>query len=177
MIRLAAPSDVDEIARVHVKTWRSAYRGHVPDSVLDALDPSQRVAMWAKALEQPATLVLVATTGETIVGFCSLLPSRDADASPLVAEISAIYVEPASWRSSVGSSLVEAATESARERGFTEVTLWVLTDNTAARAFYEARGFAIDGETKTARRPGYSIHETRYRRSTSGNDPAAVSER
>jgi ribosomal protein S18 acetylase RimI-like enzyme len=164
MIRAAALSDVNEIARVHVNTWQAAYRGHMPDAVLDALDPSQRATMWAKALEQPTTLVLVATEAETIVGFCSLLPSRDDDATPSVAEISAIYVEPASWRLGIGSALVDAAVESARERGFSEVTLWVLTSNTAARTFYEARGFVSDGQTKTAQRPGFSVHEVRYRR-------------
>ena len=54
MIRQAAPSDVDAIARVHVKTWQTAYRGHMPDAHLDALDESRRAAMWAEALGQPA---------------------------------------------------------------------------------------------------------------------------
>jgi ribosomal protein S18 acetylase RimI-like enzyme len=166
MIRRAEPSDVDAIAQVHVKTWQVAYRRHMPDSVLDSLDVSKRAAMWSKALEQSATLVLVATVDRAIVGFCSLIPSRDADAGTSVGEIAAIYVDPAAWRSGVGSSLIEAAMESARERGLAEVTLWVLTSNTSARAFYEARGFKTDGQTKTEQRPGFSVHEIRYRRPT-----------
>ena len=164
MIRPAAQSDVDAIARVHVKTWQSAYRGHMPDAHLDALDPSKRAAMWSNAIGQPGTLVLVATTGETLVGFCSLLSSRDADATRAVGEIAAIYVDPAFWRSGFGSSLVETVVESACQRNFTELTLWVLTGNVAARAFYEARGFHTDGHTKTDERSGFPIHETRYRR-------------
>jgi ribosomal protein S18 acetylase RimI-like enzyme len=166
MIRRAEPADVDAIAQVHVKTWQSTYRGHMPDSVLDSLDVSKRAAMWSKALEQPATLVLVAIVDRAIAGFCSLIPSRDADASASVAEIAAIYVDPAAWRSGVGSSLIEAAMDSARQRGLAEVTLWVLTSNTSARAFYEARGFNTDGQTKTEQRPGFSVHEIRYRRPT-----------
>ena len=164
MIRPAAPSDVDAMATLHVRSWQSAYRGQMPDAHLDTLDASKRAVMWSKAIVQPTTLVLVAIADETLVGFCSLLPSRDVDATPAVGEIAAIYVEPTFWRSGFGSSLVEAVVESARARNFTELTLWVLTSNASARAFYEARGFKTDGHTKTDERSGFPLHETRYRR-------------
>ena len=164
MIRLAVPSDVDEIARVHVKAWQSAYRGQMPDAYLDGLDSSKRAAMWAKAIEARDTILLVATAAEALVGFCSLLPSRDADASPTAAEVAAIYVDPTFWRAGVGTSLLTASFDFLRQRSLTEVTLWVLTSNTSARAFYEARGFATDGQTKIEQRFGFPIHETRYRR-------------
>ena len=164
MIRLALQSDVDAIARVHVKTWQSAYRGHMPDAHLDSLDPSRRAAMWSKALEQSATLVLVAISGDRLVGFCSLMPARDEDATTVIGEIVAIYVDPAFSRSGFGSALVEGIVEAARSRNFTELSLWVLTDNAPARHFYEARGFNLDGRTKTEARWGFPLHETRYRR-------------
>jgi ribosomal protein S18 acetylase RimI-like enzyme len=164
MIRRATPFDVDAIARLHVETWQVAYRGHMPDAHLDGLDPSKRAAMWSKVIEQPDTVVLVASVGETLRGFCSMLPSRDADAAPDVGEIAAIYVAPSVWRSGIGRSLVEAATAAALARDFVELTLWVLTGNAAARAFYDACGFEADGHTKIEERPEFSIHETRYRR-------------
>jgi ribosomal protein S18 acetylase RimI-like enzyme len=164
MSRFATLADVDEIARLHVEAWQSAYRGHMPDAYLDGLDSSKRAAMWSKVIAEPASIVLVATAAEALVGFCSLLPSRDPDAGRTVGEVTAIYVDPALWRAGVGSSLIAATFDSARQRGFTEVTLWVLTSNASARAFYEARGFRTDGQTKTEQRPGFSIHETRYRR-------------
>jgi ribosomal protein S18 acetylase RimI-like enzyme len=164
MIRLAALSDVDDIATLHVKAWQSAYRGHMPDAHLDGLEPSTRAAMWSRVIGQPATVVLVATVGEALVGFCSSLPSRDADASPVVGEITAIYVDPPVWRSGIGSSLMEATIESARVRKFSDLTLWVLTSNSSARAFYEARGFKTDGQTKTEELSGFSSDTTRYRR-------------
>lgn len=165
MIRVATPLDVEHIAKLHVRTWQAAYRGHMPDSYLDGLDSSNRAAMWSRVIVQTDTLVLVATTGDVLVGFCSLLPSRDPDGSAAVGEIAAIYVEPSVWRSGIGSSLVEGIVESARERSFSEVTLWVLASNTVAHAFYEARGFLADGNTKIEERSGFSIHEVRYRRS------------
>src|SRR5450631_3407347 len=148
MIRLATQFDIDEIAMLQVKTWQVVYRGHMPDAFLDGLDPSERAAMWSNVIAQPATLVLVAIAGETLVGFCSLLPSRDADASSADGEIAAIYVDPTVWRSGIGTALIDAAVESARRRGFCDVGLWVLISNSSARAFYEVRGFKTDDSTK-----------------------------
>ncbi len=164
MIRLATPFDVEDIARLHVKTWQTAYRGHMPDAYLAGLDPATRAAMWSRVIGQTDALVLVAISGELLVGFCSSLPSRDADESTAVGELAAIYVDPSAWRSGVGSSLLEATVEAARKRNFSELTLWVVASNTAARAFYEARGFQTDGHTKIEERAGFSIETVRYRR-------------
>jgi ribosomal protein S18 acetylase RimI-like enzyme len=163
-IRRALAEDVNGIARLHVSVWQAAYRGHVPDSYLDGLEPSQRAVMWSRALQDPTALVLVAVEGASIVGFCSSLPSRDPDASSSVAEISALYVDASCWRSGHGTRLLEAAIESARLSGFREMTLWVLAANVLARRFYEARGFSADALTKTEERPGFSLFEMRYRR-------------
>jgi len=164
MIRSAVPSDIDDIAALHVKTWQAAYRGLLPDAHLEGLDPAQRAVMWSKVLTQPDALVLVATDRQAVVGFCSILPSRDADASSAIGEITAIYVDPSVWRSGTGSALVDAAVEAARLRSFSELTLWVLANNTHARAFYEALGFHSNGHTKTEEFPGFSSESVRYRR-------------
>jgi len=37
MIRPALPNDAAEIARVHVDSWRSSYRGLLADEFLDSL--------------------------------------------------------------------------------------------------------------------------------------------
>jgi ribosomal protein S18 acetylase RimI-like enzyme len=165
MIRIAVLADVPDIARLHVKTWQIAYRGYMPDAYLDALEPAKRAVLWSDAILSPDTVVLVAAAGTSIVGFCSLLPARDDDAKPDTGEIAAIYVDPPSWRSGVGRSLVEGGVEAARQRKFAELTLWVLNDNVSARRFYEACGFEIDGSAKTEQRLGFSSHEIRYRRS------------
>jgi ribosomal protein S18 acetylase RimI-like enzyme len=74
-------------------------------------------------------------------------------------------VDPKYWRAGIGRALIEAAAESARQRRFTVLTLWVLAGNGAARRFYEASGFEFDGHEKTEQRPGFTLHELRYRRS------------
>jgi len=163
-VRTAVAEDVPEIARLHVNVWRAAYRGHVPEAYLDALDVSNSAERWAKNLRDASRVLLVATEEHRVVGFCSLVPSRDADALGSVGEISALYVDANRWRCGHGSALIDSATDAAPSRGFSELTLWVLTANHGARAFYEARGFEMDGRTKTDQHESFALVETRYRR-------------
>jgi ribosomal protein S18 acetylase RimI-like enzyme len=162
-VRRANLDDVKAIAQVHVAAWRAAYRGQVPDAYLDSLDVAKRARRWSRILDAGNDTIHVCARGGTIVGFSDLTRSRDADASVHVGEIAAIYVEPSSWRKGCGGALMQASLRAANERGFAEVTLWVLATNVAAQRFYECLGFTSDGATKTEKRPGFDLHEVRYR--------------
>jgi len=164
LVRPALSSDVPQIAAVHVRSWQAAYRGHMPDSLLDALDPIQRAAWWDKLVVDPNVTVVVALEGVALIGFSSLSACRDDDACPGTSEIATLYVDPASWRSGCGKSLLEAVVDVARQRGFRQLSLWVLATNLVARAFYESQGFSPDGRSKTDSRLGAPLHEVRYRR-------------
>ncbi len=163
-VRRATVGDIAAIAKIHVRSWQHAYRGQIPDSVLDALDESKRAALWLEWLDKPGYLLDVAERAGAIVGFCSLIRCRDESADDTVGEIAALYIDPASWRVGAGTALVDAALVHARAVGYRALTLCVLTTNDRARRFYERVGFASDGASKVDTRPGYSLAELRYRR-------------
>jgi GNAT superfamily N-acetyltransferase len=163
-IRPATVDDIESIAQIHVSAWQRAYRGQIPDYFLESLDVRRRAATWLALLSKPEHLLLVATFDLGVVGFCSLVPSRDDDAAPAVAEIAAIYVAPDHWRHGAGAALVAAAVQNALSRGYHAISLWVLASNVAAHRFYHRAGFEPDGREKVDERPGYSLHEVRYRR-------------
>ena len=50
VVRLATLADAEAIARVHVLTWQTAYRGLVPDDFLDALAIDRRTETWRNML-------------------------------------------------------------------------------------------------------------------------------
>lgn len=138
---------------MHVGAWRAAYRGLLPEEVLDALSVEQRTGVWSEWLSatDPAVKTLVATDAEGgIAGFCSIaMPSRDDDATACTAEITATYVDPDRWREGVGTALLGAALAELREAGAHEATLWVLVANAPARAFYARHGLLPDGAEST----------------------------
>ena len=79
-IRFATPDDAERLASVHVETWKSAYRGQVPDAYLDALSVQDRPGVWHELLADTtggSTVVLVLVDGDLPVGFahCSAAES------------------------------------------------------------------------------------------------------
>jgi GNAT superfamily N-acetyltransferase len=71
--------------------------------------------------------------------------AREIAANLAHLEAVAIYIEPALWRSGVGTSLMVAAAERVAERGYAQMSLWTFTANRRALAFYESLGWARDG--------------------------------
>ena len=163
-LRKATVEDAAGIAFVHVRSWQVAYRGHMPDEFLDGLDAEQRTNMWRELTQNPEKIAFVAEDREAdIVGFSALGPSRDADAEPNTAEVSAIYVHPEKWRVGIGRALLFASLEEVRRREFDRVTLWVLEANQRARSFYETFGFTPDGAMKVDdHSKSFAVLEVRY---------------
>lgn len=163
-VRRATSADVERIAAIHVASWRRAYRGQLPDALIESMSIAQRAQRWHELLASPAHDLHVAVRDGAILGFCSLIPSRDVDAPESTGEIAALYVDPAHWRAGIGRGLVLGAIEQAQHRAYRQLTLWVLASNASARAFYASLGFAADGAEKTEQRQGHEMYEVRYRR-------------
>ncbi|MEV4010271.1 GNAT family N-acetyltransferase [Nonomuraea angiospora] len=167
-IRQATSADARAIADVHVRSWQAAYRGLVPQDYLDDLDPAQRQPGWERRLAEtawPGRGVLVAEADGDVVGFTSLLPTRDEDEDPAaVAEIATIYLTPETWGRGIGKALMTTALGTLTRAGYRQATLWVLDTNVRARRFYEAAGWHGDGATKRDTSRGFVLTELRYRR-------------
>jgi len=161
-LRTAIIGDARSIAAVHIASWRAIYKGHMPDDVLKGLDLEQRATGWQERLALTSIDCIVAEA-PPVIGFCNVCASRDPDCEAATGEISALYLDPQHWRRGVGRRLVDAAVAQAQERGYRNLTLWVLRENQRARSFYEAVGFSRDGEGKTDTRIiGTPLHEVRY---------------
>lgn len=98
-----------------------------------------------------------------IVGFADTFPSWDDDADESTAMLGAIYLDRVVARRGIGRRLMDHLCQDLRTRGYSAVTLWVLDTNAGARTFYEALGFRLEGAAKTEHRPGFELHEVRYR--------------
>ena len=143
--------DASAIATIHVRAWLAAFRGLLPDYVLDEISDEHATGLWADLIAGGLHGFTLVAEDDAVTGFCSVsTPSRDDDATPRTAEIGTLYVDPDRWRSGAGRALLERALDTLGT-DWDEVTLWVLRDNTDARAFYERFGFAPDGAQKRFR--------------------------
>jgi len=165
-VRQASRGDVRRIAEIHVRSWQAAYRGILPDDLLDSLSISERELSWNVLLSGDCRLTLVAERSDgALTGFCSLAtPSREEGVGEETAEIGALYVDPDHWRMGAGSAMLSAALEKLDANGWRDAILWVLPENRPALAFYERFGFVVEqGIEKREERSGRSVIRLRIR--------------
>jgi RimJ/RimL family protein N-acetyltransferase len=161
-VRTAVIEDAYGIATVHVRTWQAAYRGIVPDEILDAMDIERRAERWRDDwLSTPGGGIWVAEEDEAIIGWANAGPSRDSDEAAAQGELYGIYVAPTEWGTGAGRSLLDVATAWLSER-YESAALWTLVANARARRFYEKNGWRFDGTTKDDDRGSFVLHEVRY---------------
>jgi len=163
-IRPARASDAPVLARVHVDSWRAAYRGLVPDSSLQAFSYQWREECFRQSLATNAEETYVVQLDEEVVGFLTLGAACDSDLDVnRTGEIWGIYISPHYWRKGIGKRLVVEAEMLFKSRRYESAVLWVLEGNQQARRFYEAMGFSLDGESKNIDW-GTPLKAVRYRK-------------
>lgn len=176
VVRLATESDAGSIGDVHVRSWRAAYAGILPQPILDGLSVERRTAYWRDAIRNTTNdPKWVVERDGRILGFAATGPARDDDLPPQSGEVYAIYVDPDAWSSGLGRALFAAVVDDLAHRDFGDLVLWVLTNNERGRRFYEAAGWRPDGKVRILDFGGTSIEEMRYSPAPSGtNGPSAT---
>jgi GNAT superfamily N-acetyltransferase len=165
-IRLAEERDAQEIARVHVRGWRAAYPGMVPQATLDALSDHTYEERWKRGLRSPLAedRTFLAEDDGRIVGVASTGLCRDDDQPIGTAELFLLYVDPNLFGTGVGRELLRLAERDLAARGYLRATLWVLAANARARRFYEIAGWRADGSDHALDMSGEAVVEVRYGR-------------
>src|ERR1700722_12322057 len=152
-IRRATPEDAEAIARVHVESWQTSYRGILPDGFLEDLSVADRTKHWKRNLTEPesgiAGISSAAPSGHAtfvalgpdkgVVGFCSAGPNRGG-AQTFAGEVYAIYLLDGAKRQGLGRALFLEAARWLATRQLEPLVVWVLADNQRAREFYRALG-------------------------------------
>lgn len=160
-IRPATDDDAYGIALVHVTSWQTAYRGLIPDEVLDHLSVSERTERWRRLLREPTEgHTLVAAHDGEILGWASFGRGRD-EGMVDGGELWGLYVLPDALSSGVGHALITAAETGLRGAGFRSAYLWVLDGNDRAAAFYERHDWKADGTLKHDQRGSLTLIERR----------------
>lgn len=149
VIRLARPSDSEEIGLVHTQVWRELSLDH-PDVVTE-VDEGARIAAQvrrklsrrqvhtsnARARATEPRLV-VADRGSGLIGSAHVGPGRDHN-TPCALELYSINVLQAYHGTGVASALLQAATAGRA------TYLWVGKKNRRAIRFYLKQGFSVTG--------------------------------
>lgn len=133
--------DFQAVAQLYLTVWRATYQGILPASFLAQLTP----ATWHPERRWQATWLALAD--DQIVGTCAAGAARDANRTGW-GEVYSIYVAPDQQHQGLGQQLMAAALTKLSAT-YSQVYLEVLTDNCAARQFYQQLGFTQKGPAQT----------------------------
>ena len=141
-IREAKPEDAAQIAKLHIASWRAAYKGIVADEWLDSQDFEDRESRWFENLNKPPDRkqrTFLAFNESSLAGFATVGESRD-DRYSEYAELWAIYTDPNFFGKGAGRALFEACRQYATELEYSKMFVNVLKDNQLGRDFYIRAG-------------------------------------
>ena len=155
VVRPARPQDARRIAELQIHTWRTAYGGILPASVLAELDEASAVEAWTAAIELPPTprhhvLVAVEPATDQVVGFAALTPAGDSDADPVTdGEIAILLVDSEHGHLGHGSRLLAACADLLRADELHRAVAWMLAQDDALRNLLTSAGWGADGSHRT----------------------------
>jgi GNAT superfamily N-acetyltransferase len=140
MFRTAEPQDAAAVARLHADSWQRHYRGAYGDAFLDRQPEGYLTELWTKRLGTPTsdTLTILAEYDGELIGLAHTMLGADPTYGALVDNL---HVRAALKRQGIGTRLLALTAEALHDAAPSSgLYLWVLEQNTAAQAFYEARG-------------------------------------
>ena len=147
----------EEVSYIYAASWKTAYRGIVPQSYLDGLSQEQ----WVPFLSDPQRAAFAMDIDGVLAATVSVSPAREKEMEGW-GEIISIYVLPKYFRKGCGRELFSYGVTLLQTMGFTNIYLWVLEDNKGAREFYHKNGFYPNGDKQTICIEGKPLTELRY---------------
>jgi ribosomal protein S18 acetylase RimI-like enzyme len=142
-IRPAKPEDASPIAHVQVESWRTTYKGIVPDLFLASLDEEARTESWLPQLAGNDNQIFVAQTGTGIFGFISGGIAREVESlepgAACDSELYAVYLLESHQRHGAGRALLRTLASTLHAQGRKSMMVQVLEANPAVH-FYQRLG-------------------------------------
>ena len=143
-VRIARETDIQDIARVYIETWRDSYAGILPDRVLIDMKKEKLVVSFSQTLQHHSEVLVVAEDiKEGIVGMGSAGRNRDRR-SKYLGEVYTIYVHPLHQNKGVGKMLLSRLFNELIKFDIDSSIIWVLAGN-PSRFFYEVMGGIMTG--------------------------------
>jgi GNAT superfamily N-acetyltransferase len=136
-VRAARPDEVDRLAALELRAWRSALA-----SIETGVPTTPE--LWRRTLAERVAdteaFVDVALLDGLPAGVASSGPSREPTG---LGELYTLYVEPSMWRRGVATVLVGAAARHLARAGHRRMLVWTTAANVPARATWEALGLRL----------------------------------
>lgn len=160
LIRKVKQGDEKFLAYIQTESWKAAFGDILsPDVLKKATDLTRATAMYQWLLEEKQGNGYILEVDGTPHCIAYWDKARDND-MPDYAELICIHSLQNKWRKGYGTKMMEKVLEDVKAAGYHKIMLWVFTENTRARKFYESCGFVTYGKVK----PCFGTEEICYER-------------
>jgi len=149
-IRSVKSTDIKDLAKVHVDTWKTTYKGIVSDEFLQKLSYDEREKLWSTFLKEENInrfIFVVENEFGIVIGFAIGGLERTNNPS-YKGELWGIYILKEYQKKGIGKALVKKIIETLLNLNITSMLVWVLKDN-PYRSFYENLGGIIVDQKPT----------------------------
>ena len=137
--------DANTISNIYALSWKSEYKGIVPQKYLDELECNFWTASFQNWINNNILTTQLIYENELPVGCIAYGKSRDGSFADW-GEIVSIYLLPGYFRKGYGKKLLQTALVDMKTNGYESCYLWVLKENFKARSFYESNGFICNND-------------------------------
>lgn len=138
-IRKAELKDAPAIAKVHVDSWRTTYKGIMPSDFLTSLSYEKRTELWEENLSKKENHILVAETTEGIIVGFGTAAKRETNTVERSGDLTSIYLFEDYQGQGIGKMLLKDLFLFFKHLDYERVFVKVLEDNNT-RFFYEYYG-------------------------------------
>ena len=138
-IRTATLQDVEQIAQVHVSSWKMTYRGLLSESFLENVTPESRYILWKNNINDPNKIVLVLEKNAEIIGFIVGDPVKQGEYAQYDGDLTALYFKEEEQGKGYGKQLFHALLTEFEKRGYQNCIVKVLKESNC-KYFYEKLG-------------------------------------
>lgn len=160
--RLAQPSDMQMIVKLHISLSQSTYADILPESYLRDVVPNEKQELWARrfAASQSDRVIVVATSNGNVEGFCCFLLKEETEFGTYLHNL---YVSSDYQGRGVAKLLLQQAINVfSDERKGQPVHLLVFAKNTKAVAMYDRLAGKVIERSEVVRSGNPVVELVRY---------------
>ena len=147
IIRKNKLEDQEQMARIKIDGWRTAYDKIIASKYLNSLDYHTLAQRYVSSFDEYKDLVLVAVRDYEVLGYSCF--SHTDKSGKYDSELVSLYVKKEESGRGIGSNLLIETAKELLEQGKHNMIIWCLSDNKPAIEFYENLG-GVNVEVKNA---------------------------
>jgi len=138
LIRKAEVDDATGIAKVQVDSWKTTFKGIVPDDFLESLSYEKREPIWKRAVMEN-NLYIAEDENNHVIGFSVGGKERTGNYETFPGELYSIFILKEYQGTGIGRLLVKSVVNDLKKKKLNSMLVWIIEENPACQ-FYEALG-------------------------------------